>query len=67
MCGYEPCARPDCTWGEQYRAECEARSVLAWPDTRRKIYYAAVKQKRGDAAARKLIDDVRKEWARKQK
>lgn len=47
---------------EQYRHECEARSVLQWDKDRRKQYYAMVKKNRGEAAVEKLIEEVKRQW-----
>jgi hypothetical protein len=62
MCGKAPCDKPDCTWGEKYRKECEARVVMRWKKDRRQAYYQKVAKTRGKAAARALIAAVRQEW-----
>lgn len=62
MCGRAPCDKPDCTWSEQYRAQCEARIVMRWEKDRRQAYYQKVAKTRGEAAARALIAAVRQEW-----
>ena len=67
MCGVKPCDKPNCTWGEKHRRECEARSVLRWPREKRTEYYADVKKRRGNAAAQELIRAVRAEWEKSQK
>lgn len=28
VCGKNPCEKPDCTWSERHRRECEARMVM---------------------------------------
>lgn len=58
MCGSAPCVKPDCTWGESHRAKCEARTVAAWDKDQRRQYYGYVKSRRGDNAARGLVNDV---------
>lgn len=63
MCGQAPCEKPDCTWSEKHRAECEAREVLGWDKGRRLAYYANVKAKRGDQAMQQLVDEVKRQWA----
>lgn len=62
MCGKAPCEKTDCTWSEQYRAQCEARVVMRWPKEKRQAYYRQVAKTRGEAAARALIAAVRREW-----
>lgn len=62
MCGKAPCDKTDCTWSEQYRAQCEARVVMRWPKGKRQAYYQKVAKTRGEAAARALISAVRQEW-----
>lgn len=62
MCGRAPCDSPACTWGETHRRECEARSVMRWPQERRQAYYAEVKKRRGDAALRGLVTEASKQW-----
>ncbi len=39
------------------------QDVDAWPEADRDRYYAMVTRNRGDAAARALVADVRREWA----
>lgn len=63
MCGPNPCSSPTCTWSEDHRAATEARTVMRWPKADRDRYYAMVTRNRGDAAARALVADVRREWA----
>ena len=62
MCGKAPCEKADCTWSEQYRAQCEARVVMRWEKDRWQSYYQKVAKTRGETAARALIAAVRQEW-----
>ncbi len=62
MCGQSPCSKPNCTWGEKHRLECEARLVMRWDRITRLGYYADVKKKRGEAAAQELSKTVREQW-----
>jgi hypothetical protein len=62
MCGHQPCEKPDCTWTEKHRAECEARLVMLWDKPTRLAYYADVKKKRGEAAAQQLIEETKRQW-----
>jgi len=62
MCGANPCGKPNCTWGEKHRLECEARLVVSWDRLTRLTYYADVKKKRGQAAAQQLIEETKKQW-----
>lgn len=62
MCGHQPCDKPNCTWGERHRLECEARTVMRWDRVTRLAYYADVKRKRGDAAAQQLIEETKRQW-----
>lgn len=49
---------------EDWRAECEARAVLAMRDIQaRREYLAAVSKRRGDNAGNALADLVRAVWA----
>ena len=66
MCGAKPCDSPNCTWGERHRAACEARTVMHWPKEQRERYYREVLARRGQAAMKKLIEDVRMEWKNRQ-
>lgn len=66
MCGREPCDRPNCTWTEAHRRECEARTVARLQTETRIAYHADVKKKRGEAAAQQLIKDVREQWNKQQ-
>ena len=58
MCGKSPCDKPDCTWSEQFRHECEARSVMSKPKHWRDEYYALCLKHRGKAAVKRLVDEV---------
>lgn len=52
------------SWSEAWRAECEARHVLAMPNViARREYLAAIRKKRGDVAGQQLEDLVRAVWA----
>lgn len=62
MCGRKPCDSNACTWGEQYRAICEARTIMKWTKPRRIEYYAMVERSRGAVAAQKLIADINHLW-----
>ena len=66
MCGPAPCDKPNCTWGEKHRRECEAREVMLWSREQRTEYYADVKKRRGEAAAQDLIMEVKQQWLREQ-
>ena len=53
----------DCA-SEAWRAECEARHVLAYPTVQaRREYLAGIQKRRGDAAYQRLADLVRALWA----
>ena len=62
MCGKAPCDSANCTWGEKHRRECEARTVLRWSREKRAEYYADVKKRRGEAAAKDLVTEVKRQW-----
>lgn len=62
MCGMTKCDKPDCTWSENYRRECEARLVMQWSREKRNEHYAAVKTRRGDVAVSELISEVNRQW-----
>jgi hypothetical protein len=62
MCGRKPCDKPDCTWSERHRVECEARWVMRLPKSKRVEYYTKVKEHRGEKAAMKLLDEVNRQW-----
>ena len=66
MCGPSPCSKPNCTWGEKHRLECETREVLRWDRLTRLAYYADVKKKRGETAAQELTKNVREQWQKSQ-
>lgn len=51
-----------CTWSEEFRRMTEARTVARWPKSEREGFYLLVKQKRGDAAMRQLVEDIRAVW-----
>lgn len=52
------------SWSEAWRAECEARHVLAMPNIHlRRIYLADVTKRRGEVAGKALADLVRSVWA----
>ena len=55
MCGHNPCDKPTCSWSEDYRRQCEARTVMRWDRIKRTEYYADVKKRRGEAAAQDSI------------
>jgi hypothetical protein len=63
VCGKNPCDKPDCTWSEKHRRECEARMVMRWSKQRRIEYYALVRRHRGDLAATQLLEEVRRQYA----
>ena len=51
-------------YSEAFRAECEARHVLAMPNVHlRRVYLADVRKRRGDVAGKQLEDLVRAVWA----
>lgn len=58
MCGRSPCDKTDCTWSESHRARCEAQAVAVWDREKRLKYYEDVRLRRGDNAARGLVNDV---------
>lgn len=47
---------------DQERHDCEVRTVAQWPRERRQRHYDGVRAKRGEAAAARLCDDVRRYW-----
>jgi hypothetical protein len=52
-------------YSEDWRAECEARHVLAMANVHlRRIYLADVRKRRGDVAGKQLEDLVRAVWAK---
>lgn len=62
MCGMKPCDSWLCSYGENFRRLTEARTVARWPKSEREEFYVLVKQKRGDAAMRQLVEDIRAVW-----
>ncbi|CAG2144507.1 hypothetical protein LMG31506_03021 [Cupriavidus yeoncheonensis] len=73
-----PDGREVCTSSEEWRAYCEAKTVLSWPLAKRRGYLYGrpneygkpangVMQKRGEAALRKLEDEIRLIWQQRQK
>lgn len=51
------------SWSEDWRAECEARSVLRLPDKMaRNAYLLRVRQRRGEEAANALEELCRRIW-----
>lgn len=51
---------------ELHRRACEARMVANMPTREERIaYLKLVAEKRGDAAARQLREDVEREWLRR--
>lgn len=60
MCGLKPCKSPNCTWSESHRLAMEIKFIQKqFPEKHdRAEFYRGVKQKRGEAAAIKLIDQV---------
>ena len=62
MCGIAPCDKLNCTWGELHRRECEARAVMQWDRESRTAYYTEVKKSRGEAAAKDLVTEVKRQW-----
>ncbi len=62
MCGIAPCEKAECTWGPKFRAECEARWVLAQPLAERRKYLADVEKRRGKPSTDKLKADIESLW-----
>jgi hypothetical protein len=53
------------TWSQEYRHQCEVRTVIRWrieDRTRALNYLEAVRVKRGKEAAERLERDVRDQW-----
>jgi hypothetical protein len=53
------------TWTEEYRHQCEVRTVIRWrrEDRSRALnYLEEVKKKRGKEAGERLENDVRDQW-----
>ncbi|CAB4199645.1 hypothetical protein UFOVP1356_1 [uncultured Caudovirales phage] len=56
------------SWSEAWRAECEARHILAMPNIHlRRIYLADVTKRRGEVAGKALGDLVRAVWSHARK
>ena len=56
------------SWSEAWRAECEARYVLAMPNIyARRIYLADISKRRGEVAGKQLADLVRAVWSHARK
>ena len=47
---------------EQYRRECEARTVLRWPIAKRRDYLTQVETHRGVDGRRYLEEEIRRQW-----
>ena len=55
------------TWSEEYRHQCEVRTVIRWRrEDRNKAheYLEAVKKKRKEEAGQHLERDVRDQWSK---
>jgi hypothetical protein len=55
------------TWSEEYRHQCEVRTVIRWrmEDRNRALnYMEEVKKKRGKEAGEMLERDVRDQWTK---
>ena len=51
------------SYSQDWRAECEARQVLAMPDIQaRRTYLADISKRRGEVAGQALADLVRAVW-----
>lgn len=59
MCGSAPCEKPDCTWSEFYRFECEAKWVAKQDKAARQRHYRKVASRRGREATYQLVERVR--------
>lgn len=63
MCGTKRCKKPDCTWSEKFRRECEARCVCAMQNRKLRLEYIRdIKRIRGERAAQELMDEVHRQW-----
>jgi hypothetical protein len=54
------------TSSEEYRHQCEVRYILQWRTADRNVavnYLSDVRRKRGDAAADRLEEDCKQQWA----
>lgn len=70
QCLCESCARlagvaPGKTSTQQYRVDCEVRTVLSWRIDERRAYLAEVEKRRGVMARSFLEDALRKEFDRR--
>ena len=65
MCGPSPCHKPNCTWSESHRRECEARAALALPLAIRREFLATVEKRRGKPAADALKTEMTKQFAKR--
>jgi hypothetical protein len=50
------------TSSDEHRRDCEARTVMRWPREARANFYRQVRERRGEARAQQLIDDVNRLW-----
>lgn len=66
MCGPRPCDKPNCSWSEHFKAECEARQVAKMPAEWRKSFYLEVEKQRGKAALEDLKTRVGQAWKQSQ-
>lgn len=66
MCGAAPCDKPNCTWSEPWKLECEARLVAKMPAEWRKDFYTEVEKKRGKQALDDLKLRVGQAWKKSQ-
>ncbi len=69
-CRCESCAKrlgvpPDSKSTQQYRVDCEVRTVLSWRIDERRAYLAEVEKKRGIMARTFLEHELRKAHARR--
>ena len=53
------------TCSEEWRRECEARWVLTHDADWRQEYYKGVAKHRGESAAKQLVEDVKREHAKR--
>jgi hypothetical protein len=60
--GAEPQPVP-LTWTEAWRIECEARYMMTLPLEARRAHYRGVGEKRGEAAMKELVAEVKRLWA----
>lgn len=54
MCGPAPCDKPDCTWGEAFRAKTEIKYVQSLAPAACDDYLKEVTRHRGQEAATQL-------------